>query len=384
MSLSDSLTCQRCAQLHLPRQPLMCFPLEHRPEYTQFPGAWGGLSLFVSLGHRGTLAWNYVFKLMQSKAPGVLCRAAFDPTQSALPQGGVKYVFDYCMCRAWGDLVQDVGAAADPLDAGAFGVGRKPLAAHVTLLVTAETPVAVVDAIAECRGWATDSSCLPGRAPPPPPFPGGGSDAIPLPRGGSGNSASAPSPGSQPTAGDESLPGATDAPVSVADLSLTPDEDPDVEDVDLRNVVRLLLSTLKSDAPVDLCTEALLYVYFIKHNQPFFAGSLQRIVSLDDGHCAAVLRDAAAFAYPDDDYGSDEWAHSCVPEILAAALSCHESIIGHADVFAVAETTVSAVAETTPFPTPWSKHCHSELETHTTMQALSSDSNELFEDQPAR
>lgn len=149
---------------------------------------------------------------------------------------------------------------------------------------------------------------------------------------------------------------------AAVDLSLMPDEDPDVEDFDLRNVVRLLLSTLHSDAPMDLCAEALLYVFCIKQNQPSFAGSLQRVMSLDDGHFAAVLRRAAAFAYPEDDYGSDEWAHSCIPEILAAALSFPESpssltVIGHAD--------VSAVAETNPLPYPSFAVRLSELDTHT-------------------
>lgn len=370
----------KIAQKRLAAAPEMCaaappaevpyvLPFGAPPNFGQFSGAWGGLSLFVPIGPRGMLAWKYVFKLMQSKAPGVQCRAAFDPTQTALPHGGIGYVFDYCICRAWGDLGKDLGAAADPLDAAAFGTGRQPLAAHVTLVVTAKTPVAVVDAIAECRGWAADSSVLappgPGSAPSPPgsgstegsglgsgsapSHPGGGGRSALCPPGGVGNSASAPSSGPQPSAGAKSVPGETSTNVCIADFSLTADEDPDVEDFDLRNVVRLLLSTLHGDAPIDLCAEALLYVYFIKHNQHFFAGSLQRIVSLDDGHCAAVLRDAAAYAYPGDDYGSDEWAHSCVPDILAAALSFESpsslTVIGHADVSAVAETRDDPVSE---------------------------------------
>ena len=100
---------------------------------------------------------------------------------------------------------------------------------------------------------------------------------------------------------------------------LTPEEDPDVEDAVIADVVLLLLATLSSVAPTDLCIDALLYIYTLKHNQQMFAGQIDRIVSIDDGYFAMVLLWASSFAFPDGNFGSDEWALASVPSICLAA-----------------------------------------------------------------
>lgn len=58
--------------------------------------------------------------------------------------------------------------------------------------------------------------------------------------------------------------------------------------------------------------------------QVYFGGHLDRVVSMDGGRCAELLIEAEACAYPGGDYGSAEWARSCLPLIVNA---CHAFLL---------------------------------------------------------
>jgi hypothetical protein len=333
--------------------------------------AWGGVSLFVPHGEQGRLAWRYVYKVMKSASDGLDCKSTSNPLLSVPPplREAFVFVYDRPIARTWANLEAERIADADdlyepvpaPALPGADGALRDewragknaPLGYHVSLTVKAETPTYIINDIANCVGWDADpywetigsGSAAPpsgggggggvggsfgGGSAAPPPSGGGGGGGLPgdssiasaasLPRSGTAAPRGTTFPGIVPGTSvpdDAGAPGPCDVLYSPCDL--TPEEDPDVEDTVIGDVVLLLLTTLSSAAPEDLCIDALLYVFFLKHNQETFSGRLDRIVSIDDGHCAKVLLLASSLAYPEDRFDSDEWAHASVPQILRAA-----------------------------------------------------------------
>lgn len=287
----------------------------------RFAAAWGGISLFVPFGLVGQSAWRYVYKVMRSiLGPSIECRATFNPADSIchLYRDDVKLVFDRCIGRSWDNFT--VAGLSVPTDRFEFPIDSTinlPLGYHVSATVSKSTPVSELNQMALCVGCIADL----------PPAPSAGDSDSSTQNAGSSGGQLVHAPQSE-----------------VADVELTPEEDPDVDDVELDSVVSLLIALLSDRVPLDLTVEALLYVYALKHNQLFFARRLDRIVSLDDGRCAEVLLHAVAFAYPYGDSGFDEWAHSFIPPIRSAARTFLSrstlSVHGHVDLSAVDECTV--------------------------------------------
>lgn len=258
------------------------------PSLVSFPETWGGISSFVPIGRRGLAAWRYAHEsiALLHDVPQLPCHMTIDPSVACALLGSsqLSYVFDRAIGRSWAKLCSD--GIARPADRNAFphdDATPAPLAYHVLITAREATPKAQLERVAQCLGW---EACLP--------------------------------PACVAHADDTETRNA--APIftgGVGEIAISAEF---ICDLQLRNVERLLDDGLVHvHAPLQLCVEALMYMYLFQHHQDYFAGRLDLVLALDDGRCAELLVAAAERAFPGDDYGKDEWAHMYVYPILHAA-----------------------------------------------------------------
>lgn len=267
------------------------------PGLVAFHEAWGGVSCFIPIGARGRAAWRYAHEsiALLHDSPQLACHVTLDPSVSFDPNledaaAPLRYVFDRTIGRSWKQLVsQKISRPADRASFPDSELAPAPLAYHVLVTVAQPTSKSQIERIARCEGW--DACTLPLTT-----------DASKL------NEADDASSIIQKGAGG------TDGKGSV---SVSPEC---IRDMQLRNVDRLLDDGLvHMHVPSSLCVEALLYSYLFANHQHYFAGRMDRVLALDGGRCAELLVAAADRAFPNENFGKNDWAHTYVAPITYAA-----------------------------------------------------------------